>query len=85
MSQIRVVYEQEPRFPATDQHPDARRYYVIGKVVDAIGKPTEAEVLAFLNPPKQPSKEAAIDAMLAEIAKREDAPQGVKDWAEARK
>lgn len=52
MSTIRVVYEQEPKFPATDQHPDAVRYQVAGRWVDAVGgEPTEAEVLAILNPP----------------------------------
>lgn len=29
MSQIRCIYHgHEPAFPATDQHPDAKRYYV---------------------------------------------------------
>lgn len=58
MSQIRVVYGEEPDFPATDQHPDAVRYYVLGLdgvtmyVVDAIGgEPTAQEVYDFLHPP----------------------------------
>lgn len=53
MTSIRVVYFAEPNFPATDQHPDAVRYFVGGKWVDAIdGEPTEADLSAFLNPPK---------------------------------
>jgi len=53
MSTIRTIYEKEPDFPATDQHPDAVRY-VVGKwVVDAIGgEPTRAEIQAILKPPK---------------------------------
>lgn len=89
MSQIRIVFDSEEAAkvagPATDQHPDARRYYVAGKVVDAIGEPTEAEVMAVLNPPAQPSKEAAIDALLQRMAKDADATQAEKDYAEARK
>jgi len=37
MSAIRVIYEAEPDFPATDQHPDAVRYRVGEYWVDAIG------------------------------------------------
>lgn len=52
MSSIRCVYSTPPKFPATDQHPDAVRYTVAGHVVDAIGgEPTPAEVAAFLAPP----------------------------------
>lgn len=52
MSTIRCVYESEPNFPATDQHPSAVRYTVSGKFVDAIGgAPTAQEVQDFLNPP----------------------------------
>jgi len=48
---IRVIYEQEPKFPATDQHPDAVRYKIGSLWVDAMGgKPTQAEVDAILNP-----------------------------------
>lgn len=59
MSTIRVIYEQAPNFPATDQHPDAQRYTVtvvrggVAKdyIVDAIGgPPTPAQVLAVLDP-----------------------------------
>lgn len=65
MSHIRCIYDQEPNFPATDQHQDAKRYRVAGKIVDAIGEPTEAEVLAVLNPPKQvkPTLEQRIEAL----------------------
>lgn len=50
MSVIRVVYENVPPFPATDQHPEAVRYQVGAFWVDAIGgAPTLEEVLAILN------------------------------------
>jgi hypothetical protein len=53
---ILVVYDTEPPFPATSQHPSATRTSVISGpntyIVDAIGgEPTESEVLAFINPP----------------------------------
>lgn len=45
MSTIRCIYDKEPSFPATDQHPDAERYVVGAKVVDAIGgPPSQAEI-----------------------------------------
>jgi hypothetical protein len=37
MAAIRVIYESEPDFPPTDQHPDAVRYQVGEYWVDAIG------------------------------------------------
>jgi hypothetical protein len=37
MTTIRVIYEAEPDFPPTDQHPDAVRYQVGEYWVDAIG------------------------------------------------
>lgn len=49
MKQIRVVYSNEPSFPATDQHTNAVRYRVGSYWVDAIGgEPTEEEVLTVL-------------------------------------
>lgn len=59
MSQVRCIYvEAAPRFPATDQHPQAVRYTVrsefLGRdvVVDALGgAPTTQEVDTVLNPP----------------------------------
>ena len=52
MTQIRCIYSAEPKFPATDQHPDAVRYQVGKNWVDAIGgEPTQAEIDAVLNPP----------------------------------
>lgn len=52
MSTIRCIYSEPPKFPATDQHPDAVRYVVGGRIVDAIGgQPTQAEVDAVLTPP----------------------------------
>jgi hypothetical protein len=64
---IRCVYEQEPAFPASDQHPDAQRYNVGGWWVDAIGgEPTEAEVAAVLAPPVPQSvtKRQAVQALI---------------------
>lgn len=47
MSTILVIYETEPKFPATDQHPDAVRYVVDGLVIDALGgQPTIEDVRA---------------------------------------
>lgn len=53
MSTIRCIYHAgEPSFPATDQHPDAVRYFIGQYVVDAIGgEPTPAEVDAVVNRP----------------------------------
>jgi hypothetical protein len=52
--QILVVYDVEPKFPATDQHPSAVRSQVGSQWVDAIGgTPTQAEVNAFLVPIKK--------------------------------
>lgn len=57
MSTIRVIYFGEaPNFPATDQHPDAKRYKIEHALrgtifVDAVdGKPTMKEINAFINP-----------------------------------
>ena len=48
---IRAVYDKEPTFPATDQHPSAVRYQVGGKWVDSIGgKPSQGELDAVLSP-----------------------------------
>jgi hypothetical protein len=53
---IRCVYEQEPNFPATDQHPDAVRHKVGRYWVDAVGgKPSEGDVTGILSP-KQPDR-----------------------------
>lgn len=49
---IRVVYMEEPSFPATDQHPDAVRHQVGNVWVDAIGgEPSEEDVLALFAQP----------------------------------
>jgi hypothetical protein len=52
MSQIHCLYEVEPTFPATDQHPDAARFAVsagIFRFCDAVGgEPTQAELDAHL-------------------------------------
>lgn len=51
---IRCVYMmKDPGFPATDQHPDAKRETVGQYVVDYLGDvpPTLAEVEAIINPP----------------------------------
>ena len=70
---IRTVYEKEPNFQATDQHPDAVRYKVGKWTVDAIGgEPTPGEVLEVLNPPvrvRTPLEklEAALGITVAEL------------------
>lgn len=52
MSTIRIVYSAEPKFPASDQHPNAVRYVFGSLWVDAIdGVPTQQEVDAVLSPP----------------------------------
>jgi hypothetical protein len=49
---IKVLYSDEPNFPASDQHPDAMRYRVGDFWIDATGgEPTQAEIDAMLNPP----------------------------------
>jgi hypothetical protein len=56
MSTIRCIYEQEPAFPPTDQHPDAVRFKVGDWWVDAIGgEPTLAEVEAIARPSQRPA------------------------------
>lgn len=51
MSTIRVIYSEEPKFPATSQHPDALRYHIGNLWVDAIGgQPTQEEIDAVLIP-----------------------------------
>lgn len=65
---IRVVYSEAPNFPATAQHPDAVRYKIGKWIVDAIGKPTLAEVEAFVNPPAE-KVETVADLKAALIAK----------------
>lgn len=66
MSTIRIVYSEEPNFPATDQHPDAVRYVVGPHIVDAIGgEPTLEEIEAVLHPPviEQPTIADILDAL----------------------
>jgi hypothetical protein len=60
-------HEQEPNFPAADQHPEAKRYRVGQHWVDAVGgKPTKAELDAFLAPPPPaPSVEERLAALEA--------------------
>lgn len=67
MSVIRAIYDAAPGFPASDQHPNAVRYTVAGKVVDAVGgQPTEQEVLAVLAPPVplEVTKRQAVQALI---------------------
>ncbi len=64
MSTIRCVYDQEPSFPSSDQHPDALRYFIGGKWVDAIGgQPTAQEVTNFLNPPARAADQLEADCL----------------------
>lgn len=65
MTIIRCVYEAEPKFPATDQHPDAVRYQIGDWWVDAIGgEPSEDEVRALLAPPLAALEPYQFRAML---------------------
>ena len=49
--QIRAVYSAQPTFPATDQHPNAVRYQVGARWVDAVGgEPTAQEVETAMVP-----------------------------------
>lgn len=58
---VRCIYRNgPPDFPASDQHPDAKRYGPLtlddGSVVfvDAVGgAPTAADVIALMDPPTQ--------------------------------
>ena len=60
--QIRAVYDQAPPFPASDQHPEAVRYQVSGRWVDAVGgQPTPAEVNALLAGPPMPDFGADVE------------------------
>ena len=66
MSAIRVVYDKEPEFPATDQHHDAVRYRVGDYWVDALdGEPMLDEVTSFLRPSRSKvTEESAIDSAM---------------------
>lgn len=67
MSTIRTIYRVEPKFPASDQHPDAARYRVGAYWVDAIGEPTLAEVEAIVAPTREQidtRKRAAVKSFL---------------------
>ena len=51
-ARILCVYDADPGFPAADQHPEAERYSVAGRVVDTVGgAPTVDQVLAVVAPP----------------------------------
>lgn len=53
MSNILIVYSEEPNFPATDNNPDAVRYEINGQFIDATGgRPSNAEITAFFNAAK---------------------------------
>ena len=53
MATIRVIYSEEPTFPATDNHPEAVRYQISGMWVDALdGAPTAEDVQAYLDAAK---------------------------------
>jgi hypothetical protein len=48
MSTILVVYDAQPKFPATDQNPQATRHQLGGRWWDVLnGPPTQAELDAF--------------------------------------
>lgn len=63
---IRVVYATEPKFPAVDQHPDAKRAQIGPYWVDYIGAvPTLQDVQAMLPGPR---RQRGIPAIAADIA-----------------
>jgi hypothetical protein len=74
---IRVMYQEEPKFPATDQHPDAERYEieVDGKVwfVDAVGgAPTVDDVRAALFPPVEPPTADPVEKLVQFLVENPD-------------
>lgn len=83
MSTIRCIYEQEPNFPATDQHPDAVRYCIGARWVDAVGgEPTPAEIDKMLGrDPRDAIKAqlAAIDATTGSVRWIRELALGVND------
>jgi hypothetical protein len=63
---IRSIYQQEPSFPASDQHPEAIRYQVGNLWVDAVGaEPTQADIDAILSPDPALIDQATLNAALA--------------------
>lgn len=59
---ILSVHESEPNFPSSESFPNAVRFQIGGRWVDAInGEPTEADVQKFLFPELTPQQK--IDAM----------------------
>lgn len=86
MSEIRTIYHgHEPNWPATDQHPDAKRYYVYadGRVVE---KPAEAqrgeEIPASANtalPEEERQRLAAEEGLRARAEKDRRAAEGEKE------
>lgn len=87
---IRVVYTEEPSFPATDQHPDAVRYQIGQYWVDAIGDaPTQADVDALLTPvdatPSTEDRLKALESVLVQtsIVKQVDLDNAVTSIAQS--
>lgn len=76
MSEIKAIYDKDPGFPATNQHPDAVRSLVGPYVVDAIGAtPTIQEIEVFLG--IDSASLAAKDAEMARIQQIEEDAQYV--------
>ncbi len=49
MSHIRIIYSEEPNFPATDNSPNSVRYQIGNYWIDAEGgEPTQVEIEAFI-------------------------------------
>jgi len=64
---IFAIYASEPKFPATDQRPDAQRF-VVGKVwVDADVQPTQADVDAIIAPDSAALAAGDLKAMNAAL------------------
>lgn len=71
---ILVVYSEEPKFPASDQRPEAIRYHIGNWWVDATeGAPTQFDLDTWLTPvAPTPERDplAEIDAMKAALVSK---------------
>lgn len=80
---IRCIYTQQPDFPATDQHPDAKRSVVkLGDVtywVDALGPAPTWQDVARIVAPSQPVPQEISDRQFVHALKN----AGIITFAEA--
>jgi hypothetical protein len=96
-AKIRIIYQVAPNFPATDQHPDAERFYVTGgKVLTAkqwdarqragelaakrkIYRTGDARKIATIMRRRATERGAIKARLAAELAARVPAPEYVVD------